>query len=250
MQIISFLILALHMYYVFHAMRRGLDKWAIAILMLPIIGLTAYLIKEVWPIITSDFSQTKSELGFSAGSINRRELKRLEDQLELSDSVNNRKALAEGYVKAGNYDGALRLFESCLNGVHKDDPAILEGIAIANFLKEDFQAARESLEKHREVRGNIKSHQSNLLLARTHEALGEAEEALQVYSEIANQYPGEEARCRYALLLKQMGRTAEAQTVFEDLLRNVKLSPDYYQRAQRRWTAIAKKEKLKSKVSM
>ena len=54
-------------------------------------------------------------------------------------------------------------------------------------------------------------------------------------------YPGEEARCRYALLLKKLGQEERARRVFREIVESVKGSPGYYKRRQREWVSIARK---------
>ena len=53
-------------------------------------------------------------------------------------------------------------------------------------------------------------------------------------------YPGEEARCRYAVLLQSIGRTERAQALFREIVDSVRHAPSYYRSRQREWYKIAK----------
>ena len=48
---------------------------------------------------------------------------------------------------------------------------------------------------------------------------------------LANQYPGEEARCRYGMLLVKTGQHDKAQEVFQRILLSARRSPRYYRKA-------------------
>jgi len=55
-------------------------------------------------------------------------------------------------------------------------------------------------------------------------------------------YPGEEARARFGLLLKRQGEHARARRVFQEILDRSDVAPRYYQREQRDWIEVAKRE--------
>ena len=55
-------------------------------------------------------------------------------------------------------------------------------------------------------------------------------------------FPGAEARVRYGLLLRLVGRTPEARVVFNELLLQMKRAPKYLRDAQAEWLAIAEKQ--------
>ncbi len=77
------------------------------------------------------------------------------------------------------------------------------------------------------------------MLARTYEELGDTERALEDYAKLLRSFSGEEARCRYALLLKKLGRQEEAARQFNEILKNARLSPKYYEKTQKGWIKIA-----------
>ena len=52
--------------------------------------------------------------------------------------------------------------------------------------------------------------------------------------------PGEEARCRYGLLLQRLGQVDEARAMFEAVITSVETAPKTYFRAQRDWYQVAK----------
>ena len=66
--------------------------------------------------------------------------------------------------------------------------------------------------------------------------------ALHEYEAMIGGYPGEEARLRYALLLKRAGRDGDAAKQLQNILDRAQTSPRYYQQAQRAWIDAARKE--------
>ena len=89
---------------------------------------------------------------------------------------------------------------------------------------------------------DFRSSEGHLLYARAVEAEGDIDAALHEYEALAQGYPGEEGRVRYALLLKQRGDAARANEVFREVLKRADVSPKYYRREQREWVEIAKRE--------
>ena len=72
------------------------------------------------------------------------------------------------------------------------------------------------------------------------QAQGWLDEALAIYRDIVTRMPGEEARCRYAALLLDMGRKREAQGVLEEVEGRMKRLDSYQRRADAamyRWAA-------------
>jgi hypothetical protein len=55
---------------------------------------------------------------------------------------------------------------------------------------------------------------------------------------------GAEARVRYGMLLRMIGRNAEARIVFNELLLQMKRAPKYLREAQAEWLSIAEKQLL------
>ena len=169
-----------------------------------------------------------------------RHVRKLEEELEISDTVKNRQLLAKAYVEARRFDEAIEMFQSCLKGVYKDDPPVLLAMAETQFLNQTAADAEATLQRLAEVDGNFRPIERRLLHAQILETLERHEEALGEYETLANQYPGEEARCRYALLLLKTEQHDKAQEVFQRILLSARRSPRYYRKAQQKWIRTAK----------
>jgi hypothetical protein len=116
------------------------------------------------------------------------------------------------------------------------------GLARAQFGKQDYAAARASLELLTRNNPDFKSADAQLLYARTLDAQDALDEAEREYAILAPGFPGAEARLRYGLLLKRRGKLQEAQRVLKDLLDGAKLGPPHYRKAQAEWLDRARRE--------
>ena len=88
----------------------------------------------------------------------------------------------------------------------------------------------------------------HLLFARTLETLGEDENALREFEEVAKYYPGEEASCRHALLLKKMGRIQEANEEFNKIILRSRMRGRRNTSKERHWIRTAQ-ENIESNAS-
>ena len=201
-----------------HAYRTGRERWMYLIILVPIVGSAIYVLTEVLPEIRYNSTGRRAAsriAGMIAPSDN---MTKLRERLALLDSVENRQLLARECVNAGEYQEAIDLYASCLKGIYKDDPRLMLELANANYLYERYPDAKDIFVRLREVHPDFRHAEGHLLFARTLDNMGEDWNALSEYKEVANYYAGEEATCRYALLLKKMGRRQEANEIFNKII--------------------------------
>lgn len=238
----SLVVLAIQVFFAIHAIRIGKPMWILLLFFFPLIGSLVYLFVEFLPEM-----RARDTVGTAARRVRDRinpaaEIQRLEDQVAISNSLNNRLALARGYVRVGRGDDAIAIYRDSLVGLYEDDPAVLSELAVAYEHMGRHAEARETFERLRGT-ASMLSNEQLLLSAVIYEGMGDLEGAAREYQAIL-QRPviGEEARCRYALVLKQLGRTAEAHALFDEILRHARLSPAHYRKAQKPWIDVAKRE--------
>ena len=209
--------------------------WIMLIVMLPWIGGIAYLVAEVLPGMRNDPTARRAlrKLGDRINPEKNR--RRIEDQLQVADTLDNRKRLAEESMKLGDYENAAALSQRCLSGVYATDPSFMLGLATAQAELGRYGDCRSTLEQLIAANPNFRSPDGHLLYARALEQLGDTDKALEEYAALETGYPGEEARCRYGLLLKQQGNAVEARRVFQSMLDREKTAPAYYRKKERAW---------------
>jgi hypothetical protein len=169
----------------------------------------------------------------------RRELTR---QLELSNTVDNRRKLADECLQQGDFANAQELYQGLLTGLYATDPDFMLGLAQAQAGNEHYADARATLDALIQANPNYKSSDGHLLYARCLEELGETEAALEEYRVLADSYPGEEGRFRYGRLLARHQRLGEARNVLQAQLKRAKLMPGYYRRKEQPWLKAAQLE--------
>lgn len=229
--------------FIVHAISRRQDYfWIFIILFFPLVGCLVYAL-VVW---IPDARHSRSARGTSKAVLSlvdpRRELRKRLSHLDVSDTVENRVSLARELTRHGMVHDALGLYERSLKGVYEDDPYLLQGYAGALFEAGMLQDARTILEKLRATNPSLKSQEAHLLYARVLDRLGDAVRADKEYAAVVQAYGSMEAKCRYAVFLKEQARKEEAKGLFEDILRGTKHASGHSRRLNKEWIGTAKRE--------
>lgn len=226
---------------VIHVIKTGRNQiWIWVLVLLSVAGIAAYLIAELLP----DLLGGRSARRLAAGTTRRldpgRGARRRAADLDMVETAENKRLLAEEYLELGRFDDAADLYRSALQGPHADDPTLLLGLADAEYRRGNHQAALDALDRLREADAGFQSAEGHLIYAGSLEGLGRDSEALFEYAAVTAYFPGEEARCRYALLLRKTGQSGLAQQLFQEILKRAERGTGRYRREQRRWIDIAR----------
>ncbi|HEY0022088.1 MAG TPA: tetratricopeptide repeat protein [Longimicrobium sp.] len=233
-------ILALQIFLAVHAVRTGRFYWLFIIFFFPLVGSLVYLFAEYLPSARAG----RSGLSTVTKTVKKvldpgAEIRRLEDQLSLTDTHDNRVALGRAYRQAGRLDDAIRMYESSLEGMYSDAPRALSELSVAYYLAGRLGDARATFDRLRRARQPTAEELT--ISGRIAEDSGDLELALREYTAAAPG-AGAEARCRQGLVLKRLGRDAEAMRAFEEILRHARVSPGHYRKAEKEWIDIAQRE--------
>jgi hypothetical protein len=237
------LTIALQVIAVVHLFRTGRNmSWLFLIILVPMIGCLAYFIVEVLPSLNQNPSarralrRTKNVLdpkrGLREGSLN----------YERSQNIETAAKLAGELSRAGRHDEAIKICYEARTGLFEDDPKILLALANAQFAAADYAGAIATLDYLRDKNPGFRSADGHLVYARALEESGAAKRAVQEYAALVNYYPGAEARVRQAMLHKKLGDEARAAELFAAILNDARLAPKHFQRAEREWIELAKRE--------
>ena len=242
---VALVILLLDITLIYHASRTGrLQPWAFIILMIPLVGALAYIVVELVPewLGSPGAQQARKRI---AGKLDpEKAYRELSDRLARSDTIANRQALAAECLRIGRFDEAERHYSHVLTLPMGNEPAYALGKAQAQFGLNRPADALATLDGLKERWPDFESAEGHLLYARSLAEVGRVDEALDEYHALAAYFPGAEARVRYGMLLKLMGRTAEARVVFNELLIQMRRAPRYLREAQAEWLSIAEKQLL------
>ena len=238
--ILSILIQAALIVHVIKTGRNQLWIWAIALL--PGIGALAYVGAEILPALFGGSTARRAKSSVGRMIDPDRDLRRASAEVEISGNADARRRLGEELFERSQYDQAIDVYRGGLKGIFEYDPTLLLGLSRAQFAKRDFAAARATLELLAQQNPDFKSADAKLLYARALESQDALDEAERQYAMLAPEYPGAEARLRYALLMKRRGKSQEAGRILKDLLDGAKLGPAHYRKAQAEWLERARRE--------
>jgi hypothetical protein len=226
-----------------HAIRTDRTQpWLYILIFLPGVGSLLYLILELIPGVITARQSNAMRRGVGRIVSPNRDLNTARRDVELVGSADAKLRLSEEYYFRGQYGEAADLLRSALTGVHSEDPALLYALARALIAKEDGAGAQAALDALQESNPTYDSSDAHLLYARSLEMQGKDDEALDEYEKLVRYSSGEEARCRFGLLLKRMGKTDRAARIFAEIIKLTDGAPGHYRRAQREWREIAKRE--------
>ena len=217
--------------------------WFLPIIFVPLLGCIAYVVLAVLP----DMAGSRSARRFADNVSNmadpgRAYREKLRD-VEMVGSANAKRALAEECIKRGRFQDAVDLYQGAMNGPLGDsDPALLRGMARARLLAGDGAGAVEAFEKLYQVDKAAVDADVELDYARALALMGRTGDALRQYESVVPRYPGEEARCRFAVLLKTLGQTERAEALFQEIVKSVRSAPGYYRSRQNEWYRIARQQ--------
>ena len=243
MYLIPILSIAVQAGLIVHVIKTGRNMlWIWAIALLPLLGSIVYVVVELLPQVLGSRTARRATTGVRRMIDPDRELRRASVEVEVSGNVDARRRLAEELFERSQYDAAIDVYRGGLKGIFEHDPTLLLGLARAQFAKQDFAAARATLERLTQHNPDFKSADAQLLYARTLEAQEALDEAERAYATLAPGYPGAEARLRYGVLLKRRGKLQEAHRVLKDLLDGARLGPAHYRKAQAEWLERARRE--------
>lgn len=226
---------------VVHAAKTGrFWPWGAVILAMPGFGALAYFLMEIIPEwLGSPQSQlARQRVGKKLDPD--KHYRMLTDQLEVTDTIANRAALAEECLELGKFEEAHRHYEHILVLPMGDEPIYVLGKARAEFGLGHAAEIVATLDSLRARWPDYQSAEGHLLYARAFEESGRTEQALFEYQAVAEYFSGAEARVRYALLDK-VGQHAEAKAVLTEVLARYKRVPKYVRRMQSEWIGRAEK---------
>lgn len=223
-----------------HAYKTGREGWIFIIIMVPALGGLIYFLTQILPDLqrSSAARRVSSEAAKIANPT--RDLRRLRENLELVDTVQNRQLLARECMNVGQFQEAIDLFKDCLQGRTEHDPYIMLELATAYFAADCYPEAKDTFLKLRETNSDFQSTDGHLLYARTLEYIDENDEALREYEAVSGFFPGEEANCRHALLLKKNGRTEKANEIFNQILTRDRRRSRQHRRREKQWVDISR----------
>jgi hypothetical protein len=240
MRILGILMVVIQFSFAFHAVKSGKGAmWVSIIILFPVVGCLAYYFMEVFPG-TREERKVRKHVHDIAKALNPDgELKRRAEAVEMTSTIDNRTSLADECLEKGMFDEAIRLYESCLEGSYANDARILFSCARAWFYNKGYRQAEEILVRLEKAHPSYRRDETRLLEARVAEELGESNRAIPIYEELKTTYVGFEAKYRYGMLLKKIGKAPEARDLFAFITQHARRSS---LESEQEWVKLARRE--------
>ena len=227
---------------IIHAVRTGrINYWLFILIFLPGLGSLLYLLFEVLPELRHSHAARRAASGLGAALDPDRRLRESAANLEIVDTAENRRQLAEERMKRGQWAEAEALYRAALVGPLADDPALLIGLAKALAGQGGHQGALDAIDQLYRAEPNHESREARLIHARALEGLGRTQEAADEYRALIGYTIGPEAQVRYGLMLRKLGDAAGARDAFAEAVRTYGRQRGKLDADERAWLAEAER---------
>jgi hypothetical protein len=241
MRLLFVLLGIIQLSFALHAVKTGRGcMWVTIIMVFPVVGCLAYYFMEVFPRSREEYALRRKVRDIAKALNPDGELKRRAEEVARTASVENRVKLADQCLERGMFEDAIRLYDGCLEGPHANDASILFSCARARLYNGDTRQAEQILIRVAKSHPKYRGDEVLLLLARAQEGLGDTQAALASYEALRDRYVGFEAKYRYGMLLKSLGRDAEADSLFSFIAANARRSAI---ESEKQWVKLATRER-------
>lgn len=212
-----YIVLLLQAFCIYHAYQNGQGaKWFFLIIFLPMIGCLIYLYANFGSKIKSANISSISE-NVKGALVKNYRIEQLEKQLQYSDTIANKIALADEHLNVGNYTTAFEMYKSCLKGLYKDDTELLMKIVKSSYLTENYKTTIVCGERLGD-RMEFKNSEEKMALAWAYYREGKVEQAAATFEELDARFSNYKHRYEYAMFLKEEGDTAASKAKLEEVI--------------------------------
>jgi len=233
-----YLVLILQGICAFHCVRKGnQNKWIWLIVFLPLIGCIAYIFTEI--ITRNEMEQVQS--GVSSVFNPSGKIKKLQSNLQFRDTFDNRLALSDAYLEAGQAGLAIEIYEKNLVGTFEGHEHGNIQLIKAYYEKNRFDDAIRIAKKVYHL-PQFKRSRAQTIYAT---ALGYAnrnEEAEKEFMSMNGKFSNYESRFQYGKFLLRNNRAEEAKNLFKNMLNEASHLESFERRNNRVWFSKIKEE--------
>lgn len=214
-----------------HVIKSGQERyWLYLIIFFPFLGCVIYFLAIILPELLGSYRGRVVISGLQDKVAPSRNLKKLRDDLLMSNTPKNHEALADELYRIRQYDEAVIHYKEALSGIYGDKPQLLLKLAFAQFYCKQYVECQKTLDYLIEKNPDFQSPDGHLLYARALQMAGNVAKAEDEYKVLVGYYSGPQARFYYATLLESEHRAGLAIQQLEEIVSYAKLMPKHYQR--------------------
>lgn len=233
------------LFFAVHVVRtRQALIWLLVLFVFPLVGSLVYAIVVFFP--DSKVGRgTHQTLEAVARTLDPdKELREARSAFELVPTAHNEMRLAHALLDSGNAKEAAQHYDACLRGTFVNDSDVRLYTARAFLECGRADHALPHLQVIRTSHPHFNTEQVSLLTARALSAVGRKEDARSEFTYALNRFGSFEVTAEYAIWAVQMGDTATAQRLNQDLERTMQHwnnhSREIHKNLLRRWSAVMK----------
>ncbi|MGK0316704.1 MAG: hypothetical protein ACI86M_002939 [Saprospiraceae bacterium] len=217
------LVVLLYAFCIYHAYTNKADqKWFWIILIFPFFGSSFYLYDTFYR--RDEINVIKEEV--KSTLVPDYKSNKLEKHLKYTDTVTNRIVLGDEYSRKGNYVEALALYNSCNEGLYKDDVHLLLKILKSNYLLDDYKAVIAFGDKIKQKKEFTNSNEKAAYAWALYYE-NRNEEALKNFEDLNISYSNYESRLEYARFLNLLDKRHETKSLIEEMLEEIESMDSY-----------------------
>lgn len=222
---------------VIHAIRKGNQRWIWLIVFIPLIGCIAYIFSEIFT--RREMEQVQS--GMSSVLNPSGNIRKLKDNLKFRDTFDNRIALADAYLNAGQAENAIELYEKSLTGTFSAHEHGNMQLVRAYFEKGRLEDVINGTKKVYNL-PQFKRTRTNMLFAIALANTNQTTTAEKEFITMTGKFSNYECRYEYGKFLVKNGRMNEAKKLFEEVLDEVSHLSSKEKRNNKVWFSKIKDE--------
>ncbi|HWZ05072.1 MAG TPA: hypothetical protein VNX40_15755 [Mucilaginibacter sp.] len=237
-----YIIVGLQIFCGIHSYRRGtLNRWIYLIALAPVIGSIIYLYSEVLSNKSTFRTVNKPTINIGATINPGGRIKKLEEELQFTNTFANKVKLADAYLAAGQTDKAIDLYKSSLTGAFDENEHVMAQLIIAYYSQQRYEEVIPLAKKLYKLPQFARS-KAHLLYAQSLENLGKTDEAEVEFKAMKGRYSYFEQRYEYGLFLMRQERDDDAWQIFTDMLAEEPHLGSIEKKSNRVWLIKAKDE--------
>lgn len=224
-----------------HLLVTGRNKgWIFVIAFLPYAGSIAYVFLEILNIT----SISNSKVPKAAKS----NVKVLIENYKFTPTFNNTQLLGKEYIKLKRYEEGIKLLESSLTGIHKNDLDGMISLAQAYYKNKEFIKSNEIYQQIKFDSIEYRHIELWIDYAKVLEELKEFESAKAVFKKLNEKNTGLLVGIEYADFCKRIGNKAEAIERYKKMLSNIESMPKSLRKNEKKWEKMIRTEIKKLEV--
>ncbi|MDO7833505.1 tetratricopeptide repeat protein [Sphingobium sp. HBC34] len=206
-----------------HVIRSGRNQiWLLFIFLFSLLGCFAYLVLEVLPQHWNNRHLRTARAQVAVKVDPERAVRDAERSLDLAETAANYIALGDAQAGRHRYAEAEAAYRKALSLGPGNDWGTQVKLAAVLFERGESAEALRLLDAAPELPRGSEWDRRALLRARILADLGRSAEARALFEDLVERIAGEEARCHYAAFLLQQSDTYRAQAVLEEVERRAR----------------------------